>query len=353
MKKINNAKIGIKNSEKTILLSNLATLIGAGVTIAEAIDLLQRDAKGNMKIVLESMQKDVHQGKRIYVAFSQFPLIFDSVTLSVLKASEEAGKIHLALKYLKDNLKKQNDFTNKVVFAMLYPVIISIIFAAVFLLLLIYVIPQFANVFKQLKVTIPLPTKILFYLSNSLLTYKWFYLSGVILIVSGLILLYKKKKKAFFNFFMSLPLIKELIIKIDLTRFMYNLHVLLLSGITIINSLELLRDSVFNKSVRKMIVDSQKIVEEGKHFSVGLTGSAKIIPPLMIKLIEAGEVSGSLHQATKDASEYLDSEVINTLTYLTALLEPIILVLVAVVIGGMLVAIITPIYGIIGQIGGT
>lgn len=349
---IRSERIDIKNSEKMILLSNLSTLIGAGITISESIDLLQRDAKGNMKIVLDLLQKDVHQGKRIYIAFSQFPLIFDGVTISVLKASEEAGKLHLALNYLKDNMKRQGEFVNKVVFALLYPIIISIIFAAVFLLLLVYVIPQFANVFKQLNVEIPLPTKILFWLSDSLITYKWIYLGGVFIFISTVVLAFKKKKKEFMNFFMSLPLIRNLVIKIDLTRFMYNLHVLLISGITIINALELLETSVLNKSVRKMIVNCQKMVAEGKKFSAGLISSGEILPPLMIKLIEAGEVTGTMHQSAKDASEYMDAEVVNSLTYFTALLEPIILVLVAIVIGGILVAIISPIYGIIGQIGG-
>jgi type II secretory pathway component PulF len=190
-------------------------------------------------------------------------------------------------------------------------------------------------------------------MSNSVLTYRWVYLGVIFALTVGGIILYKKKKRSFIRFFMSLPLIQSLVIKIDLTRFMYNLHILLVSGITLMNALILLQDTVLNKLVKKMIIDCQKLVSQGENFSVGLKKSEKITPPLMIKLIEAGEITGTLDQATSDVSLYLDSEVVNTLHYFTALLEPIILVAVAVVVGGMLIAIITPIYGIIGQIGGT
>ena len=230
--------------------------------------------------------------------------------------------------------------------------VISIIFLAIFLLLLIYVIPQFANIFKQLKVTIPLPTKILFWLSHSIITYKWWYLGAIALFVSAVVVLYKKKKRVITRWFMSLPLISSLVIKIDLTRFMYNLHLLLVSGISILTALELLESSVLNKKVKHMIVNAYKMVSQGKKFSLGLLTADKDVPPLMVKLIEAGEITGSLDRATKDVSEYLDTEVVNTLHFFTILLEPVILVLVAVVIGGMLIAIIAPIYQILGQIGG-
>lgn len=349
---MNITNVTLKNKEKMILFSNFATMLKSGITLSESIESLLEEANGNLKIVLESMRNDIMQGKRVYVAFSRFPRVFDKVTVNVIKASEEAGKLHIALRDLKDNLKKQNAFMNKVMITLLYPGAVICIFIAMFIMILTFVIPRFSQVFKQLHVKLPVPTQILFNLSESVTTYALYYLVGIAIFLSILIFLFSKYRQKLIRFITSFPLIKKLVIYIDLTRLFYNLHILLESGISIISSLELLKDIVINKQVAAMIDNARKTILAGKKLSAGLKTDNKIVPPMMIKLVEAGEATGTLHQSLKDVSEYLDSEVVNSLQVMTALLEPIILVVIGVSIGGMLMAIIAPIYQIIGQIGG-
>ena len=349
-KNMKTENVTLKNKEKIILLGNFATMLKSGITLAEAIDSLLEDAKGNLKIVLESMRNDITQGKRVYIAFSRFPKTFDKVTVGVIKASEEAGKLHIALRDLKDNLKKQNAFMNKVMLTLLYPIVVIFIFIAMFVMILTFVIPRFSQVFKQLNVKLPLPTKILFAMSASVTSHMLIYIIGIIVMILLLIYLYTKYKHKLIRWISSFPLIRNLVIYIDLTRFFYNFHILLESGINIVSSLDLLKDIVFNKHVSQVIENATKTVSAGKKLSVGLKTDKKIVPTLMIKLVEAGEATGTLHQSLKDVSEYLDNEVVNSLQVLTALLEPIILVVIGVTIGGMLMAIIAPIYQIIGQI---
>lgn len=344
-------KITLKNSEKILLLGNLSTMMKSGIMIVETVDSLLEDAKGNLKIVLESVRKDIMQGKRVNFAFSRFPSVFDKITINVLKASEEAGKLHTALKDLKDNLRKQIEFMNKVKFALLYPAVVIVLFISMFVMILTFVIPRFSQVFKQLHVKLPLPTQILFALSYSFTTYMLYYIIAIILIFFLIVFFYSRYRQKMVQFVTSLPLIKDIIIKIDLTRFAYNLHVLLDSGISIVIALDLLKDIVINKEVAKILENARKGILAGKRFSEGLKTDKKIVPPIVVKLIEAGEITGSLHQAMKDVSEYLDYEVVTSLQVLTSLLEPIILVIVGLTIGGMMIAIITPIYQIIGQIG--
>jgi type II secretory pathway component PulF len=150
------------------LIMNLSTLISSGISLLSAIDSLLEDAKGNQRIVLQTLHDNVVQGHHVYTAFSKFPLIFDKVTVSIVKAAEEAGTLDIVLKDLKNNIKKNMEFNDKIKSALTYPVIISFVFIGVLIVMLIVVIPKIAQVFSQLNVSLPLPTKILIFASNIL-----------------------------------------------------------------------------------------------------------------------------------------------------------------------------------------
>jgi type II secretory pathway component PulF len=139
--------------------------------------------------------------------------------------------------------------------------------------------------------------------------------------------------------------------EVDLTRFTRSLYLLLSAGIPITQALELTENVVVKKDIQRAIIHTKNVVSGGKKFTEGLKDNKRVIPPIMIKIIEAGEKSGSLDQSMMDVSDYLDYQVSNTLKTLTALLEPILLVLVGVLVGGMMLAIIAPIYSMIGQVG--
>ncbi len=148
----------------------------------------------------------------------------------------------------------------------------------------------------------------------------------------------------------SLPLISNLVKEVDLARFSRNLYLLLSSGLAITAALDLTQDVVMRKDMRRVISDSQEMILAGKRLSDGMRKYKKLIPGIVIKLIEVGEKTGSLDKAMSDISVYLNNRVSSTLRTLLVLLEPVMLIGVAVFIGGMMVAIIAPIYGLVGQI---
>lgn len=151
--------------------------------------------------------------------------------------------------------------------------------------------------------------------------------------------------------FFSLPIISNLVKLIDLTRFSRSLHLLLSSGLPITSALELTIDVVASSKTAKVIEDCKEMVLSGKQLSSGLKNAKGYVPAIMVKLIEAGEKTGTLDKSLLDISEYFDYEVTSTLKSLTALIEPIMLVVVGIVVGGMMLSIIAPIYGLISQIG--
>src|SRR3990167_9676167 len=161
--------ITLKNNDKLSMLSDLATMLSAGIPLLESVDALLEDAKGNQKKFLEVLREDLSQGKHVYFTFSKFPNVFSRVTTSIVKASEEAGTLDVTLKDLKENLKRDIEFSDKVKSALIYPLFIVFVFLAVLLMILIVVVPKISSVFARLNVVLPLPTKIMIYMSEALL----------------------------------------------------------------------------------------------------------------------------------------------------------------------------------------
>jgi len=348
----NPKRITLSTSEKIGFISNLSTMLAAGISIIEIIDSLLEDSKGNIKQLLQSVKDDINQGNRLYVAFEKFPQVFDKVIVNIIRASEEAGTLDVTLKDLKDTIKKEREFTDKVRSAFIYPSLIMVMFGGVLILILTFVVPRIAVVFTRLKSELPLPTKILIFLSNVLLEHTILLILVLAVVVGGFIVLLKLNKRGVLNVIFSLPIVNNLIRYIDLTRFTRSLHLLLSAGIPIVSALDLTHDVVSTKKVAKMIETSKDMILSGKPFSAGLKQSKNVVPQIMIKIIEAGEKSGGLDKALLDMSEYLDYEVTTTLTSVITLLEPLLLMVVGIMVGGMMLSIIAPIYGLIGSVGG-
>lgn len=348
MKKNN---LSISSKEKLSLISNLCTMLTAGIPILETMDALLEDSKGNTKKILEAVREDLIQGKQLHSSFANFPLVFDRVTISVIKGSEEGGTLDITLKDLKNEIKKEIEFNDKIISALVYPMIIVIVFMGVLLLILTVVIPRISTVFSRLNATLPLPTRILIIVSNAILNYTIPVIIGTAFIIVLLFLLYKAKKQFILQILFSLPLIKNLVKEIDLTRFSRSLSLLLVSGITINSALELVQDVVMQPTVTKAIIHAKETVLGGKKLSDGFKESKGIFSGIMIKIIEAGERTGSLDKSMQDISEYLDYQVSNSLKNFTTILEPVMLVVVGILVGGMMMSIIAPIYDLIGQVG--
>jgi type IV pilus assembly protein PilC len=342
--------IRLSNPDKLNLISNLSTMLGAGIPILETVESMIPELKGSQKKILEVLQEDIGQGKKISQSFAQFPNAFDPVTINLIAAAEQAGTLDTTLKDLTINIKKEIEFTDTIKSAMTYPVLVMVVFVAILLIIITFVIPRISKVFLSLRVPLPLPTKILIYSSQIFLKYMPLVGLGVAAIVALVIFLFRTYKKAFTNFFLSLPMFSQLALEIDITRYTRSLALLLNSGIPIIDAMELAEHVVAKKSVADVFTKSRDMVSKGKNLSEGLKENQKIIPGMMIRITQAGEKTGTLAKSMQDLSEFFDTRVSKKVKNLTTLLEPLMLAFIGVMVGGMMLAIIAPIYGIIGQI---
>jgi type II secretory pathway component PulF len=345
-----NSKIRLSPGDKIALISNLSTMLTAGIPILEAVSDLIEDSKSGTKKVLETLREDLTQGHQVNYTLAKFPNVFDKVVINVVKASEEAGTLDVTLKDLKENLRKQNEFSDTVRSALMYPMFIMGVFVLVLLLELIFVIPRVATVFRNLKVDLPLPTRILLWFSDFMTKNTVPFLFILLAFVLLIAYLFSQKRSFLLNILYSLPGVSGLIKLIDITQFSRSLYLLLTSGISIIAALDLTKDVVMRRETQKMIQKSKEMILSGKTLSEGLRTAKGYVPIIMIKLVETGEKTGSLDKSMSDISDYFDYQVTNTLKTLTAMLEPIMLVIVGIMVGGMMISIIAPIYGLISNV---
>lgn len=344
-------QLRLASEEKIGLISNLSTMLQAGIPIADTVTALLEEAKGNQKKILISLQEDITAGKQISESFAQFPYVFDKVTVNLLKAAEEAGTLEATLRDLQKNILQEREFSDKVKSAMFYPAVVMVIFVGVLLSMLLVVIPRISQVFSRLNVELPLPTKVLIFLSNAIIQ-NWLLVSvSVALLVAVVVILFNTKRELVLGFVFGFPGVSKLVTQIDITRFSRSLNLLLASGIPITTSLELAQEVILKKEVAQLVLRAREQAQAGHPFSAGLRSKKNIFPSMMIKLMEVGERSGTLEEAMLNVSEHMDYTVSKSIKKLTALLEPLMLVLVGLAVGGMMLSIIAPIYGLIGQVG--
>jgi len=344
--------VTLSNNDKLSILSDLGTMLSAGIPLLESVEALLEDAKKNQKKFLEVLRDDLTQGKHVYFTFSKFPNVFSRVVTSIVKASEEAGTLDVTLKDLKENLKKDMEFSDKIRSALIYPLFIVGVFLAVLLMILIVVVPKISSVFSRMHVTLPLPTKIMIFMSDALLNQTIPVTLGLAVFSFLMLFLYRKQKKFLLNLIVKLPILASLAKDIDLTKFSRNFYLLLNAGIPITSALELTENVVVGRDVEEGIKKAKEVVVSGKKLSEGFKNDRKIFPSIMIRITEAGERSGSLDKSMSEISNFLDYQVSTKLKTATALLEPLMLAVIGVLVGGMMLAIIAPIYGLIGQVGG-
>ena len=191
------SKITISTGEKIAFVGNLATMLSAGIPIIEAVDSLSEGTKGNIKTILDALKADLMQGKRVYVSLSAFPRVFDTVTLSLIHASEEAGTLETTLKDLREHIQKDAEFLDKVKLAMLYPMFIFIVFIFVLFVILIFVMPKISSVFSRLRVELPLPTRMMIYVSNLFTQHTLYVVLGAAVFIASCIIIFKTQRQIY------------------------------------------------------------------------------------------------------------------------------------------------------------
>ncbi len=337
---------GVKPKKMVFISRQLSVMVSAGLPLVQALKVLaEQSDKIFLKNILNKIADDVREGRRFSVALAQFPKVFDDFYINMVRAGETAGKLDEVLNYLADQKEKNYDLMSKIKSAMIYPAFVIAAVVGVMIIMMVFVIPQLTGVLQEAGVDLPLPTKILiavsgFFSSNFILI-----LLATILLITGFIFWIKtpKGKAVWDDVLLKIPIFGDLFEEIYLVRFTRSLSTLIIGGIPISSALKIVAKVVGSSVYKETILDAVVDVEEGRSISSSFKDSPHI-PSMLSQLLSVGERTGRLDDVLQKISDFYSREVQNTLSRLVTLLEPIIIIFLGVVVGGMVAAIVLPMY---------
>jgi len=323
-----------------------ATMIDAGLPIVQGLDILaQQSDNKTFRITIKTIKQDVESGFTLADALKKHPKIFDDLYVNMVAAGEVGGVLNTILNRIAIFIEKAAKLKSKVKGAMIYPCTIVVVAVAVVTVLLLFVIPVFAELYGGMGKALPAPTQITINISNFFRAY-FMYLAAALVGAVVAIKMYYKTEHGRFNIdglMLKLPVMGDLIRKVAVARFSQNMSILLSSGVPILDGLAITAKTAGNKVVEKAIMTARISISQGRTVAEPLTES-KIFPPMVCQMVAIGENTGALDAMLKKVAEFYEDEVDTAVANLTALMEPVIMVVLGVILGGLVISMYLPIF---------
>ncbi len=343
----------IKRVQITRFTRQFATMLNAGLSMTECLEILSQQAvSSEMKRVVNQIKEKVQTGGTLAEALAEHKKVFDELYVHMVEAGEVSGTLDTILNRLATYREKADSLVRKVKAALVYPSIIIVVSVVVTILMLTYIVPIFARMFEGIGSELPLPTQIVLAISS--------FLQNNILTISGLLVLLLIGMRFYFGtekgrlkidkVKLSLPLVGDLTTKTSVSRFSRTLGTLLSSGVAILDALEVTGKTAGNKVIEQSVKKSALAIAEGETITEPLKESG-VFPPMVTQMIAVGEKTGNLDELLNKIADFYEEEVDTTVAALTSVIEPVIILIMGVIIGGILVAIYLPMFEIIGKIG--
>jgi type IV pilus assembly protein PilC len=329
----------------------LATMIGAGLVITDALTILKSQAENpNMAVVIDSLQKEIEGGTSLSAALAKNAAVFDPVYIALIRSGETAGILDQVLTRLATNLEAKREFLGKVRGAMVYP---AIIISGMFLvggIMIIFVVPKLLDLYQEFEATLPTPTIILIAVSRFLNKFWWLALVFLASFVWGLRIFAKTEvgRMKIDSIFFSLPVIGRLRKAMMLNEFTRTVGLLVGGGVLVMDALNVALGAVSSSTYKKAIVKAAKEVEKGTGLAVALA-QTETFPPLLPQMVSVGEETGRLDEVLLKIASYFEQEAEVAVRGLTTAIEPLIMILLGLGVGFLIIAVIMPIYNLTSQ----
>ena len=333
--------------ERLILAKQLSSMLRAGLNLYEALDILMKQSQNAvLNDILKDITKMMREGQSFGQSLAKYPKVFSPIFVHMVEAGEKSGALEDALKYLAKQLDQDYALRRKIKGAMIYPVVILILVLVVSVGLITFIVPKISKIFRSFQLELPLPTRILIWLSEVFSSYGIFIFLGTVVFIVGFIMMLRlpSVRPYYHRFLLRMPLFGRLIVKVNLARFSRLLSSLLKSGIPISKALSIVGNTLGNVIYQREVALAQEKVMRGSGLSETMLLNEKLFPPLMPKMIYVGEKSGRLEETTRNLALLYETEVKESIKSLSTLIEPLLLVIVAASVGGIALSMITPIY---------
>jgi type IV pilus assembly protein PilC len=341
-------KARVSSGDLVIFTRQFATMIGAGLPVMECLDILAEQADDpGFKASLYKICSDVRTGTDLSSALGRHPRVFSNIYVNMIRAGEASGQLDTILVRLADYMEATESLKRKIKSAMTYPCISLLMIFAITAFLLIFIIPKFEKIFSDMGVSLPLPTKIVLGVSNTVSDpiFMGAFLAVVVGLVVAIVMLKRTKKGRYLwdTMMLKLPVFGGLLQKVAISRFSRTFATLLRSGVAILGALEIVASTSGNAVVEEAVGASREAIRQGEPLAKPLADTP-IFPPMVVRMIRVGETSGSLEVLLEKISEFYDEQVDATVESLTSLIEPMLIGVMGFVVGGIVLSIFMPIF---------
>lgn len=337
----------VKRDDVVSFTQQLATMLNAGLPLTEGLELLKIQSKPALAKVISDVEREVQGGASLGDAMGKFPQAFSSVYVALVKTGEASGKLDTVLTRLAENEEKQRQFRSKTKGALIYPAIVVAAMGIVITILMVFVIPQMTQMYQSFGAELPFITQVLIAISDF---FRATWLFVLVAIVGGGIFLWQWGKTPqgrlkIDQFLLKIPIFGKLRTETVMTEFTLTLSLLVGSGISILEALEIVSESVDNMVYREALQRVVKGVEKGLPLATMLARQ-QVFPALLSQMTSVGEETGELEGVLLKVSKYFEQITEQTIKNLTTAIEPLIMIVLGVVVGFIVLAVITPLYRI-------
>ena len=342
----------ITTKDKIVFTRQFATLIGAGLPLAQGLRTVSEQTENKkMRSVIDDILASVEAGSSLSDSFSKHPEVFDKVYLSLISAGELSGTLDESLRRIAAQQEKDAAMMSKIRGAMTYPAIVLVVIGLVVAFMMFSVVPQVEKLYKDLKEELPALTAFMVWFSNFLVNFWW-----LIFIVLGIAIWFFRQWlktdsgiKASANFKLNVPIFNGLFRKLYMARFTRTGQLLLSTGVSMNDMLRITGDAVNNVVIKEKIDEANKLVQGGKNLSDSLRDKDYILL-LVPQMISIGEQSGKIDEMMGKTAQVYEDELDEQIKAISTMIEPLLMVILAVVAGGLIGAILVPIYGLVNKV---
>lgn len=342
----------VKEGDVVLFTRQLASMITTGLTVIESLNILkQQNNKPLMQKIIDDLIVNLSEGNSLSKAMTNYPNVFSSTYIALIKSAEEGGILDKVLARLADNLEKSEEVKKRVKSALFYPAIIISGVVIVIVLMNIFVIPQMGSLYESLDLELPLMTRIVLTfskLTQTLLPFSVFFIIGGVM---G----YKRFSKSplgirtIDKFRLKMPVFGDIARLSILSEVSRTISLLVNSGASLIGSLNIAADVSGNYYYKNALLSTSGLVEKGASLSVGMQNQS-VFPPLMIQMVKVGESTGKIDESLLKVSEYFERDLEIKVRTLTTAIEPILIIVLGVSVAFLIISVITPIYSLVSQI---
>jgi type IV pilus assembly protein PilC len=336
----------VKKKSLAIFTRQLATMIDAGLPLVQSLEILaQQEESEAFQEIIRTIKNEVESGATLAAALQKHPRVFDNMYVNLVVAAEEAGTLDVILGRLATHIEKMEALKKKIKSAMVYPIMIVTVAIGVTIVLMVFVVPVFEKLFAGMGQSLPLPTQVVINISRIFKSYLPIVIALVIVATIALNRYHKTEqgKRKLDALLLKTPIFGELIRKVAVSRFARTLATLVTSGVPILEALNIVAGASGNKIVEEAILKGRTSIAEGQTISEPLTESG-VFPMMVTQMIAVGETTGSLELMLNKIADFYDDEVDVAVATLSSMLEPVLMIFLGVIVGGLVISMYLPIF---------